>query len=603
MDRIDFVHPWAFWGLLLLLLPTIAHLMRWQKPKTILFPDIRLIQKLWELKQRNRTPQRWLLLSMRYAALLSLVVFLAQPYYPSSLDGKETTVYLDASYSMSLPFDDKQSRWDAAKSALKEYLISLPADQRVRLYSESLPLNSDMRTADEWLDPLDSLSPVSGSSQLLLWVQPRMLVFTDGEGLDPAHKPLSHPVYFWPDGLKSMESKEPLIDSVGIEYHLSGKDSRGKLYARIHSPTTLSTPAVAALWVNRVRVAMATVQGKATKKEILSFEFALPSKAGYYPLQLTVGRDHWYAVVSVPEVKNSLFIGLSPPLLCMEQSFSTALESFRPSQWNEQKVHRAGFVMVEDADLLGSSQRKSLQAALNNGIPVVMGHSLSSLEVEKFDVLPVQDPFYKDMIQRLPEALLPVESSSLRDSLTSVRYRSLLQSQKGRTFLVKHRDKPLYHLAIPLNTIAWEKAGLDRTPYGRAWFRRMAYWREGTKEHSAMFQNKPADAFWTAQKWNKRHPVPAQGIRTDRWETGYWTILDENKDTVGALAVNPILSERFPSHPAGETVQKLFPNQTALSLEGEKQASNPFGWICGLVLVVALGMEAYLASKSVPLSS
>ena len=98
----QFKYPELLWGLLLLLIPIIVHLLQLRKFKKTPFTNVAMLQRVVSESRKSQNLKKWLLLVTRLLLLTSLVLAFAQPFFsdPNALIERETVVYLDNSFSM-----------------------------------------------------------------------------------------------------------------------------------------------------------------------------------------------------------------------------------------------------------------------------------------------------------------------------------------------------------------------------------------------------------------------------------------------------------------------------------------------------------------------
>lgn len=100
----QFMYPQYLWALALLALPLLIHLFNFQRPKRVIFSNLRFLRSLQQQSRAARTLKHYVVLSLRMLFLAALVMAFAQPVL---LDQSAklapvpfTSIYVDNSYSM-----------------------------------------------------------------------------------------------------------------------------------------------------------------------------------------------------------------------------------------------------------------------------------------------------------------------------------------------------------------------------------------------------------------------------------------------------------------------------------------------------------------------
>ncbi len=158
-------HPELLWGLLLLIIPILVHLLRLRRFRTTPFTNVRILERILAESNKSSRLKKWLLLLSRLALLAALVLAFCQPFIPaySTDKEKEIVVFLDNSFSMQA----RVQNTDLLQQNIQEILQFFPEELRFTLvtHSEMLP---DIRVNDikERLLDLDFSSETLGSEAL-----------------------------------------------------------------------------------------------------------------------------------------------------------------------------------------------------------------------------------------------------------------------------------------------------------------------------------------------------------------------------------------------------------------------------------------------------
>jgi hypothetical protein len=163
----SFVYPSFLWALSALSIPIIIHLFNFRRTTRIFFSNTRLLKQVKEETTQKRKLKQYLVLASRLLFLLFLVMAFAQPFLPAEeqlSSGNSKIIYLDNTYSMTLPVEDKLRAFDAAISFVREITEVFPPDTRYRLVTNDFaPFSNSYKTRSEVQDLLAQmrLSPVS----------------------------------------------------------------------------------------------------------------------------------------------------------------------------------------------------------------------------------------------------------------------------------------------------------------------------------------------------------------------------------------------------------------------------------------------------------
>src|SRR5689334_17745192 len=167
----SFVYPSFLWALTALSIPIIIHLFNFRRTTKIFFSNTRLLKQVKEETTQKRKLKQYLVLASRLLFLLFLVLAFAQPFLPAEEQlsaGNSKIVYLDNTYSMTLPVEDKLRAFDAAVNFVREITEVFPPDTRYRLVTNDFaPFSNSYKTKSEIQDLLAQmrLSPVSRTAE------------------------------------------------------------------------------------------------------------------------------------------------------------------------------------------------------------------------------------------------------------------------------------------------------------------------------------------------------------------------------------------------------------------------------------------------------
>src|ERR1044071_2661014 len=178
----SFAYPSFLWALTALSIPIIIHLFNFRKTIRIYFSNTKLLRQVKQETTQKRKLKQYLVLASRLLFLLFLVFAFAQPFIPAEEQlsaGKNKIIYLDNSYSMTLPVEDKFRSFDAANTFVQEITEVFPPDTRYQLITNDFaPYSNTYKTKSEILDLLAQLrlSPISRQAAE---ISSRMQTYTD----------------------------------------------------------------------------------------------------------------------------------------------------------------------------------------------------------------------------------------------------------------------------------------------------------------------------------------------------------------------------------------------------------------------------------------
>lgn len=128
-------HPELLWGLLLLAIPILVHLLRLRRFRETRFTNVRILQRILAESNKSSQLKRWLLLLSRLGLLTALVLAFCQPYLKSQGSDlhKDIVVYLDNSLSM----QGRRNETNLLQNTVQEMLQFFPEDLNFTLMTQS----------------------------------------------------------------------------------------------------------------------------------------------------------------------------------------------------------------------------------------------------------------------------------------------------------------------------------------------------------------------------------------------------------------------------------------------------------------------------------
>lgn len=161
-----FIHPLLFGGMALVGVPILLHLLMRQKPKHLMFPAFRFLQKRAKTNQRKIRLKHFLLLLLRMLLIAILCLALIRPRLFSDrpgLSGQEVAavILIDTSASMDYTVAGK-SRLEEARHKALELLDELGPNSRI-LVIDSGGMPTDWGNVSQARDAIRSLTLRPGS--------------------------------------------------------------------------------------------------------------------------------------------------------------------------------------------------------------------------------------------------------------------------------------------------------------------------------------------------------------------------------------------------------------------------------------------------------
>jgi hypothetical protein len=166
----SFVYPSFLWALTVLSIPIIIHLFNFRKTTKIYFSNTRFLRQVKQETTQKRKLKQYLVLASRLLFLLFLVLAFAQPFLPAqeqTTAGKNITLYVDNSYSMTAPVREKVRGFDAAIAFVNQITQAFPPDTRYRILTNDFaPFSNTYKSKSELVDLLSQLRPSAVSRTL-----------------------------------------------------------------------------------------------------------------------------------------------------------------------------------------------------------------------------------------------------------------------------------------------------------------------------------------------------------------------------------------------------------------------------------------------------
>ncbi|MCW5911977.1 MAG: BatA and WFA domain-containing protein [Cyclobacteriaceae bacterium] len=157
----SFNYPQFLWALAALAIPIIIHLFNFRRTTRIFFSNTRFLKQVKQETTQKRKLKRYLVLASRLLFLLFLVLAFAQPFLPAREQltaQRNLVIYLDNSYSMSAPVQEKMRGLDAGISYVREIAELFPAETRFKLLTNDFaPFSNSFKSKSEIIDQLSQV--------------------------------------------------------------------------------------------------------------------------------------------------------------------------------------------------------------------------------------------------------------------------------------------------------------------------------------------------------------------------------------------------------------------------------------------------------------
>lgn len=157
----SFNYPQFLWALAALAIPIIIHLFNFRRTTRIFFSNTRFLKQVKQETTQKRKLKRYLILASRLLFLLFMVLAFAQPFLPAReqlTSQRNLVIYLDNSYSMSAPVQEKTRGLDAAIAYVREIAELFPAETRFKLFTNDFaPFSNSFKSKAEILDQLSQI--------------------------------------------------------------------------------------------------------------------------------------------------------------------------------------------------------------------------------------------------------------------------------------------------------------------------------------------------------------------------------------------------------------------------------------------------------------
>ncbi|MCU0418907.1 MAG: BatA domain-containing protein [Cyclobacteriaceae bacterium] len=287
----NFVFPGFLWALPVLAIPIIVHLFNFRKTTKIFFSNTRLLRQVKEETTQKRKLKQYLVLAARLLFLFFLVMAFAQPFLPAREErpaGRNITIYLDNSFSLSAPAGENLRGLDEAIAKVREIIQVFPLETRYCLITNDFaPFSNSFKTRAELDDLLSQmrLSPLSrGQAEILQRVPAEsrdVFWVSDFQKSTLAPAPPDSTLFIQLVPVALQRVGNVLVDTVYLENPLVVSGERNRIHVRFRNDGDKAIDAlVAKLTLNEVQAATATlaIPAKGTAETEFDIASELPQR-------------------------------------------------------------------------------------------------------------------------------------------------------------------------------------------------------------------------------------------------------------------------------------------------------------------------------------
>ncbi len=442
------------WALTALAIPIIIHLFNFRKTTRVYFSNIRFLKQVKQETTQKRKLKQYLVLASRLLFILFLVLAFAQPFLPAReqiSSQRNSTIYLDNSFSMSAPVEEKIRALDAGVSFVREIVELFPPETRFKLLTNDFaPFSNSFKSGSEIIDQLSQvrLSPISRT-------------------MEEITKRIGEPgsMVFWiSDFQKSTMGEEIVIDStwqlrlVPVEYEklsnvfvdsvfldnpfvIGGEKNSVRVRLRNEGPRTLEG-LVTRLTMNGVQAATSSVTLQPNSSVETSFDLAGSlkgyNKAVFSFSDFPVSFDNeFYFTLNYSGKLKVIEIKPDPTVTFIEKVYGNR----QLFDFKSYSVKNVDYSLIDDADLVVLNGLNKIESSLNavlqsfrskGSLLVVSGSQpelasykdllgISSLtkiekaEMEELDRPDFRNPFFENVFEEKTSALAMPHAKRLLD--------------------------------------------------------------------------------------------------------------------------------------------------------------------------------------------
>ena len=505
----NFVYPAFLWALAALSIPVIIHLFNFQRPKKVLFTNVRFLRSVKDATNSARQLKQLLILLMRLLFVACLVLAFAQPFLSpkntanSAAAGRKeraaVTAYIDNSYSMQSQTENGQAL-DAAASRLEALVGAYQQNTQFHLLTNDFDGKSQyFVNADKIRERIAEVQ-FSNNYRDLSTINKRQLSAIEAQ----AQRNQSHDIFWFSDFQKSTagDLSQLAFDSAH-QYYLMPVQTAQEANVFVDS-VWLASPFVKAnennqlsvsvfnagqkpvqnlpirLHIDDVQVSTATVNIEPLSRSVVKFTFSINSDAAHQckillqDLPIAFDNEYFFVLKGAPRLNITHIYGTETPFV--KAVFGNG-KLFNFQQFSEKNVRydalsKTDLIVLDGLKKIDASLATALQQAVKRGQSIAVFPS-EKPEVNSYNALlnglnttllqavkdsvsqtlqtpDVRNPFFEGVFENLPQnTAMPKAKSAIAWSSSGV---NLLQYKSGKPFLGMWRKgkSTVYLCAAPL---------------------------------------------------------------------------------------------------------------------------------------------------------
>ncbi|MFN0200050.1 MAG: BatA domain-containing protein [Bacteroidia bacterium] len=158
-----FLNPSILWALLAIIVPIIVHFFNLQRPKQILFSNVRLVKEIKRNVVRRLRLRQWLLLASRILAIIGIVFAFAAPVFVNKYNkmlagNRSVVIVVDNSYSMTA--GNEKGAYLQQASTLAKGIVNTytEKDEFLLMTTGGMLLNHNFNEKEQVLEELAKLT-------------------------------------------------------------------------------------------------------------------------------------------------------------------------------------------------------------------------------------------------------------------------------------------------------------------------------------------------------------------------------------------------------------------------------------------------------------
>lgn len=494
----QFLAPEYLFGLLLVSIPILIHLLNFQRRRRIAFSNVAMLQEVKSSASNLQHLRHWLVLLLRVLFVVFLVLAFARPYLPQAGKNgqqapRQVGIYLDNSYSMqngqgSLPL------LEVGRQRIGQIAALFPSGTRFQLLDNGFSANSLFPLSASELEQRAAQTPYANATRTLSQVQLKQQQ-TPGQRqlfwLSDFQKSTIGPLealqldsatqyYFMP--IPASTAHNLYIDTLWTETPFIRDNEHSVLKAVVRNggqEDVAQKPL--RLFIDGKQVGSTSLSLPAGERQeiTLTFSATTPGQKACrlsvedYPLSFD--NDYHFVLQVAPKVHIALISDNPEPYVkqvyASEPFFS--LKTFPSSAVDYAALEEADLIVLDQPRLTDATLGQALQTALQRGasltiFPPAQAEGLQQMlpplglglqahkpsegeEPQELQVPQVQGGFFADIFEKAPDNMNMPKGISLAGWQAVAR--PLLSLRNGQPFMSEMRSGPghLYLFSAPLD--------------------------------------------------------------------------------------------------------------------------------------------------------